>query len=199
MRFNYIFALISVLFWQTGWASVSCNPRHQFIGFSKDFEKAYWKTQLRGECDPEIRVIEFDFSSNSAKNICSSKSPEVCTKREKALRRSLIDENEHFKSKFLINGKEGVSVNGLGASVLSLKDNNGSCNLNRAQFSDIEEGSFGPKLVRVAKLNSKYKSWFLITEHCYSAAMAGYDGKNCPTIDGVSIYKAQSCPDKAAM
>jgi hypothetical protein len=185
------------------YATESCNPTQEFIGFSMNLEIAYWETQLGGDCDPETRIVAYHFSNHAEKKICTGESLDSCKKQKQKIQNSLLVRPQPFLKtgtsrpatvSFSIVGKDPKNVSGFDpSSFIILKDGSDSCRLKKFLYADIEEDAFPAKKVREAFYNQKFKSWVLITEHCYSAAMAGYTGANCPTIDGISISDVKSC------
>ncbi|MGZ3744994.1 MAG: hypothetical protein ACXWRE_07555 [Pseudobdellovibrionaceae bacterium] len=81
-------------------------------------------------------------------------------------------------------------------TLIYLKDAKESCEFGKPQYHEVEEGAFAIKKVRAAFYNEAHKSWLAITEHCYGAAMAGFTGSNCQTLDEIGIYDIPICTPK---
>lgn len=193
-------------------ATVSCDPSYDFIGFSKDWGRAYWITKSGGDCIEGIALTEYDFKGGEKKELCRASADEKENWRTacEGARRKIISEGIVKPQPFLKvdqsgraqAGRSAISaVDALGKAFdgfatdgfLLYKAGSRSCRFGNPLFSVTDEGSFAAKKVRAAYYNPKLDGWLVITLHCCAAAMAGYTGDNCPTVEGFAFYRMETC------
>lgn len=213
---KYLFAIFLLLFGlQPAFAETSCVQGYGFLGFSRDWEKAYWELQIAGECHYALALYEYNFLQNTVKLVADNQTdvkyyhnrPKIIQNLKKYDRkkRDLLTKVYSVPEETIVDltgkpkGILGDNWFDVEKNGVIFKGEDGVCTFGPPRFEAKESDLTDIVSVENAYHNAKYDSWVVILNNCSTAKTPCYikKMKYWDTTPSVAVYETSGCAKKA--
>lgn len=206
------FSLILISISNLGNATTPCIAGYNVLGFSVDWQLAYWETRIGGECSEALVLNQYDFSTNKIKKIFwTYLDGEEFEGEDKELRKFQYDTQKSNLKKKLRSVSSGSVQDVQGKTLatitlgcknkikpldersceIMLKRGKKECLISNIKFEDKERYLLNIVKPTQGYFNPKIKQWIIQREHCSLAQSPCYidELKEWNTAPSIAVYQ----------
>ncbi|MBI2344244.1 MAG: hypothetical protein HYV02_07945 [Deltaproteobacteria bacterium] len=199
-----------------GLATTPCVVDYRVLGFSQDWQQAYWELVIGSECAPALALFRYDFAQNRAEKLFWAYDDDAQFKKGRLeVRKDVYETRKGAMVKSLQTAPTDGRGNQQGAvlapatfdcrnkittvndlpCLLRLTRGAKICTFSRETFADKE--AYVTELIRPTEsyFNPRYTSWIVLQEHCSVAQTPCYNEETHAwnPAPALAIYDERTC------